>query len=224
MTTDGPLTYTTVQIDHQIRRVVDDYRAAPEFLRQLQIDFLTLANRNRSLGPPSQVPIPGPGTSASAVRRMFANRDINASDSNGWTPLMYATQVRWTPKAVKLLLDAGANPNSRSAIGDTVLMVAVTAERPSDDSVRWLIAAGANVNAQDREGRTALILAVQRFALPEGGASEATISLLLAAGARADIRDGHGMTALDYVEQDAKRAPKYPEKKYESLKRILAGN
>ena len=222
---DGPLTYTTVQIGNQIRRVVDDYRSAPAFLRDLQRDFEMLANTERWWKPSGSSPtfplMPSPGLTVDTVRRAFAAGDINALDSRGWTPLMYATQFVPSPESIKAILDAGANPNSRSGTGETVLMIALTGQQTHLEWIRALITAGAEVNAQDPEGHTALTLAVQRFAIPEGRPSSEIISILRAGGARTDLRDNHGMTALDYLEQDAPRASKYRQGDYESLRRIL---
>ena len=223
---DGPLTFTTVQIANQVRRVADDYRSEPAFLRDLQRDFGTLANTERwwrtSLSSQTAPLMPNPGLTVDGVRRAFAGQGINALDSRGWTPLMYATQFPATPESVKAFLDAGASPNARSGTGETVLMIAVTAQPARPEWLRSLVAAGADVNAQDREGHTALIQAVQRFALPEGGASLEVISILLSAGASTDIRDSHGMAVLDYLEQDVRRAPKHRQENYEMLRKALA--
>lgn len=222
---DGPLTFTTIQLGNQIRRVVDDFQAAPAFLRDLQRDFYLLANTDRWWRPSAQSPtrtfVPVPGLTSDMVRRQLAGNDINALDARGWTPLMYATQHVGSAESIKAILDAGANVRARSRSGDTVLMIAATAQRPSSEWISALIAAGADVNAQDRDGRTALALAVLRFGLPEGGAGTEIISILRKAGARVDIRDSLGMTPLDYFEQDAMRAEKFRQKTYDEMRAVL---
>jgi uncharacterized protein len=52
-----------------------------------------------------------------------AKCDINAADSNGRTPLMYAARYG-RPTAVRLLLNAGANVNARDKGGTTALDLA----------------------------------------------------------------------------------------------------
>jgi hypothetical protein len=79
---DGPVTFTTVQIGNQIRRVADWNRSAPEVLRSLQRDFWALANMPRT-----------PGLFGISPGIRFGP-DRNAMDSRGWTPLMYATQMK----------------------------------------------------------------------------------------------------------------------------------
>jgi ankyrin repeat protein len=56
--------------------------------------------------------------------------------------------------AVKLLLDAGANPNAKTPAGDSALHWAAFDGKP--DIVRVLAAGGADLNLKDGSGRTAL--------------------------------------------------------------------
>jgi ankyrin repeat protein len=58
--------------------------------------------------------------------------------------------------AVKLLLEAGANPNAVNAKGDTALHIAAHDGRL--ESLRELVAGGADVNARNAAGQTALEL------------------------------------------------------------------
>jgi len=59
--------------------------------------------------------------------------------------------------ALKVLLDAGANPNAKTSDGATLLHQAVTARRT--DMIRSLAAAGAKFDAVNKENLTALLLA-----------------------------------------------------------------
>jgi ankyrin repeat protein len=59
--------------------------------------------------------------------------------------------------ALKVLLDAGANPNAKSADGATLLHQAVTARRT--DMIRSLAAAGAKFDAVNKDNLTPLLLA-----------------------------------------------------------------
>jgi ankyrin repeat protein len=58
--------------------------------------------------------------------------------------------------AVKLLLEAGANPNAVSPKGDTALHIA--AHDGKLEPLRELVAGGADVNARNAAGQTALEL------------------------------------------------------------------
>jgi ankyrin repeat protein len=146
-----------------------------------------------------------------AVLELGATVDIT---STGDTPLHAATGADQL-EAMRLLLDAGADPNAQDVDGCTPLMFARSA-----DGVRLLLAHGADVQRRDEIGDTAL--ASQRDpdatqALLEAGASvnppeadgggapltgaaragaAAQVEALLAAGAdvRAATRDG--LTAL----------------------------
>jgi hypothetical protein len=51
--------------------------------------------------------MPSPGLTVDMVRRAFAAGDINALDSRGWTPLMYATQFVPSLESIKAILDGG---------------------------------------------------------------------------------------------------------------------
>jgi cytohesin len=59
--------------------------------------------------------------------------------------------------ALKVLLDAGANPNAKTNDGATLLHQAVTARRT--DMIRALVAAGAKVDAVNKDNLTPLLLA-----------------------------------------------------------------
>jgi hypothetical protein len=60
-------------------------------------------------------------------------------------------------EALKVLLDAGANPNAKTTDGSTLLHQAVTARRT--DMIRALAAAGAKFDAVDKDNLTPLLLA-----------------------------------------------------------------
>src|SRR6185369_1865637 len=60
-------------------------------------------------------------------------------------------------EALRVLLDAGANPNAKTADGATLLHQAVTVRRT--DMIRALAAAGAKFDAVDKDNLTPLLLA-----------------------------------------------------------------
>jgi len=111
--------------------------------------------------------------------------DVNAKDTQGITPLMYAAWVGSTD-AMRALLDRGADPNLTNSSGSTALMMAVT-ELPK---VQLLVARGAKVNIASTRGRTALMLAAM------SDRSVAIVRALLAAGADPKAVDATGTTLL----------------------------
>lgn len=112
---------------------------------------------------------------------------VSDTDASGWTPLMYAAASPYS-LSVELLLQMGADPNQKSAIGDTALMASAIAGAFDED----LVKAGAKVNAQNLAGVTALMILAAK-----GEADE--IQDALKAGANASLKDGKGQTALDYL-------------------------
>ena len=80
-------------------------------------------------------------------------------------------------RAIKMLVDKGAETNSRDPQGHTILMLAASSDAIPVDSVKSLIERGAELNAKDPAGRTALDFAKQR-------GSTKLVDLLLKAGAK----------------------------------------
>ena len=89
-------------------------------------------------------------------------------------------------RVADLLLEAGADPNTASAEGETVLMTA--ARTGSADLVRLLIEHGADVNAKETwRGQTALMWAIAEKHL-------SVVRILLENGADLDAKTGKGFT------------------------------
>src|SRR5262249_1302570 len=130
----------------------------------------------------------------------------------------YDQRLKQQPDAVKILIEKGADPNTRDNAGRNALMVmsmepdldedletATDARREitaspgggrSDKIVEMtgatLLDAGCDVNASDNKGRTPLIYAVA-FERP------AVIELLLKRGANISAKDHNGESALDWA-------------------------
>ena len=123
-----------------------------------------------------------------------APASVNAKAHGGWTPLMYAA-LYGDADAVRLLLAAGANPNTANESGGTALMYALD----NAEQTRVLLDAGADPNARSGEGRTALLIAVGRTG------SYPVVKLLLEKGATASARlsDGRGVLQLAVAARDA---------------------
>jgi ankyrin repeat protein len=117
----------------------------------------------------------------------------------GATPLMRAAKSIDVP-AMRVLLDAGADPRLKTRTGATALMFAAGAARgkPAQDvidAITLCVNRGADVNAVNGNGQTALHLAVEQ--------SDDVIRFLVERGAKLDIKDSQGRTPLDLLLGDA---------------------
>ncbi len=101
-----------------------------------------------------------------------ASKSVNGKGPGGATPLLYAA-LYGDAASVKLLLDAGADPNIRNDAGASALMWAAG----DLEKVRLLVEHGADVNATSDAGRTPLLIAAGRFG------NAAVVKLLLDRGA-----------------------------------------
>lgn len=115
-----------------------------------------------------------------------------------WTPLLFATlDPDRNAGPISLMLDAGADPNARTAEEITPLFHAAAFCR-SSEIVRALIRAGADVNAEGkregREGWTPLL-----YALAGPCRSLPVVEELLGSGASVNIAVGNGQTPLHFA-------------------------
>jgi ankyrin repeat protein len=123
----------------------------------------------------------------------------NASLTPGSTPLMKAATTS-DVELVKILLDAGADPNLTTDNHTTPLMMAaglnwrdigsLGTDEESLEVIRLLMARGADVNAFNDDGQTALHGAAQRGSLP-------VIRFLLDQNAKLTPKNKRGRTPLD---------------------------
>jgi ankyrin repeat protein len=103
---------------------------------------------------------------------------------------------------VKVLLEAGANPNLLSdgydglGYGMSALMFVANSFFASnrDMIAKMLIAGGADVDRQSEKGKTAIM-----FAATSGSGYRACVEILIAAGANLNLRDDRGHTVLTLV-------------------------
>ena len=109
----------------------------------------------------------------------------------GSTPLMYAA-LYGNSDCVRLLLENGADPNSRNEAGTTALMWALA----DAEKTRLLLDHKADVNARSDDGRTPLIIAASQYG------SGAVVKLLLDRGANPAVKCASylgEMTPLSYA-------------------------
>jgi ankyrin repeat protein len=118
-------------------------------------------------------------TALTSVAHLIYFPDGNGRDAG----LRAARQIAM----MKLLMDAGADPNARPAGSATALMQAVIAK--NSEAVKLLLARGADVKALDAGGNSAVMWAVA-LGTPD------LIELLLSNGASLDVKNRDGETAL----------------------------
>lgn len=113
--------------------------------------------------------------------------DVNACREGGWTALLYSSAQNY-PKIMKILLDAGANPDIGNALGITPLHFG--ARYGNIEIAEMLIDYGADINLQNKYGDTALMVAVQ------SGSIE-LVGILINARVNISIENLEKKTALD---------------------------
>lgn len=107
-----------------------------------------------------------------ALRQFTHETRPQISDTLGWTPLHYAA-LFGTPEALRVVLDAGADPNARNLAQATPLLFAAY----NFEKTRLLVEKGADVNTKTKNGSTALWVAAG------APGNERTVRYLLEKGA-----------------------------------------
>ncbi|ANB50760.1 putative ankyrin repeat protein [Powai lake megavirus] len=129
----------------------------------------------------------------------LCGNNIDAKNELGWTALMLAARnsKNWSSiKTVKLLLDAGADPNIYDrTIGNSILSMCVASSNKSSslETVILLLDKGANINYKSLYGWTSLMLASRNS---YKNSNIDTVKILLQYGADIDAVNNYGRTAL----------------------------
>jgi uncharacterized protein len=124
---------------------------------------------------------------------LVADRALaTARSADGFTALHFPAffGIGDAAAASRVLIDAGADVNARSANSLSVLPIHSAVAGNHDDVVAALIVAGADVNATQPHGWTPLLGAAKNGSLP-------SVERLLAAGADPRARNDHGRSALE---------------------------
>ncbi|GBG31585.1 Ankyrin repeat and protein kinase domain-containing protein 1 [Hondaea fermentalgiana] len=155
------------------------------------------------------------------IARVLIERgaNVDAQQSDGWTPLMLACRYS-QPEIAKMLVERGAKLDLQKCDGWTALMIACS--EGETEIATLLVQRGAKLDVQNNQGWTALMFAcelaqpkvaqdiIRRGALLDTQQKQGwtalmfaarhdqpeTVRMLLERGAKVDIEDQDGVTAL----------------------------
>ena len=113
--------------------------------------------------------------------------DVNAINNRGQTALWFAC-TDGQNNFVKVLLDAGADPNIADKYGDSCLHAAINGQC-NTETMQKMVDQGADVNVINKDGATPLLLACSI-------AQAESVALLLSLGADPNMADADGETSI----------------------------
>ena len=121
-----------------------------------------------------------------AIELLNAGAEVNAQDSYGATPLIFAG-ISGASEVMVTLIRKGANVNAKDYMGRTVLIEVLTSENEHKPGIiQTLIDAGADVNARANYGNTAFMMV----------ANSQLAKAMIDAGADVNAKNDEGKTAL----------------------------
>ena len=134
------------------------------------------------------------------LRQALPNNElVNQADSLGFRPITYAAFGNEDPEVVRMLIEAGADVNSRVAksyAGNNWTVLMYAASNNSQEVVEILIANKAEIDAQSTNGFTALMAAAKYNNRPK------VITSLLDAGANPNLTNVNMKTAFDFLKEN----------------------
>lgn len=133
---------------------------------------------------------------AVVARLVAADANVNALDSKGRSPLIYAVAAREEPQRVletlSILLEAGADPNHHGESCTPPLASSAYLDDGYLEAAKLLVDHGARLDARDHMGKTALMHAAQQN-------KPILAQLLLTMGADVHARDFSGANAVKHA-------------------------
>ncbi len=119
--------------------------------------------------------------------------DLNRSDAEGWSPILYAAENAQLDTLRYLVEKAGVDVRARSKGRQTALMLACLGGQT--DVCRYLLDRGANLNARTLQGSTALMYAAASGKLD-------LVQMLIESGADKQASDLQQRTALSFSKNE----------------------
>jgi ankyrin repeat protein len=130
------------------------------------------------------------GTAQEVETAIKNGTDVNTRHDSGWTPLMWAASKNTDPEVISVLLQNGADINSKDdLLGMTALTLAARGNS-NPEVISILLRNGADVNARGENGNTVCGISAFHNTNPE------VISVLLENGADVNARDYRENTVL----------------------------